>query len=671
MAKTIPQLTDATTVNAADELIIQQGGITKRATGAELAKGLNSINGALNVKDFGAVGDGVADDRAAIQSAIDAVTASGGGTVALDAKSYAISSTINIGSAVSLIGRGSSQYPAASFVTSADFIALPKTRLVALSGFAGSTPMVSLRTLGAAKYTLQGATLQGVMLDCANIAARGLDVVSVKNSRFTDLLIYRPTALGIFEDVLAGGDVTTEGNNATQFNTWDAITVWCGNTGAVVGWRQTGTSAHNINQCTYNNIQIVHANGTGLDIVNGDTNLWKRITTFSFGSGVGCVMHGADLSEAAKYARNNTFVGSLFGGANAGARSNTAQSGTFETIVLDANASATNDIYAGKTITLTGGTGAGQVRRIASYVGSTKTATVTAPWATTPDNTTTFSIQKGGGAEVLAGKGVLSGTAQAGASSTITLAATASSSATEYTNLIIRLDGGTGSGEVRRIFAYNGSTKVATVNTAWTTPPDNTTTYSIYGVGLTSSGNALINNQSEGNGAGNINIESRASCNHLDERFAHFCDTSEPSILLENPRVFTSGALGTIVGLGKLSEGAQQELARLKFLRQGTMGSESCRIDFETYQSGSIGSRAFVAQGMVLGSATGADKGGGTINVSGGYYINNIPWLSGSGTPEGNVTAGVGSLWSRTNGGASTTLYVKESGTGNTGWTAK
>jgi hypothetical protein len=57
MAKTIPQLTDATTVNAADELIVQQGGITKRATGAELAKGLNTINGTVNVRDFGAVAD--------------------------------------------------------------------------------------------------------------------------------------------------------------------------------------------------------------------------------------------------------------------------------------------------------------------------------------------------------------------------------------------------------------------------------------------------------------------------------------------------------------------------------------------------------------------------------------------------------------------------------------
>jgi hypothetical protein len=46
-------------------------------------------------------------------------------------------------------------------------------------------------------------------------------------------------------------------------------------------------------------------------------------------------------------------------------------------------------------------------------------------------------------------------------------------------------------------------------------------------------------------------------------------------------------------------------------------------------------------------------------------------WTAGSGSPEGAVTAPVGSFYSRTAGGAGTTLYVKESGTGNTGWAAK
>ena len=101
MAKTIPQLTDATTVNAADELIIQQGGITKRATGAELAKGLNTINGTVNVKDFGAVGDGVADDTAAIQAAIDAQK----GPVFLPNGIYLVSSEIVIKDGTGLIGQ--------------------------------------------------------------------------------------------------------------------------------------------------------------------------------------------------------------------------------------------------------------------------------------------------------------------------------------------------------------------------------------------------------------------------------------------------------------------------------------------------------------------------------------------------------------------------------------
>ena len=56
-----------------------------------------------------------------------------------------------------------------------------------------------------------------------------------------------------------------------------------------------------------------------------------------------------------------------------------------------------------------------------------------------------------------------------------------------------------------------------------------------------------------------------------------------------------------------------------------------------------------------------------------GFAMNaaNLIWLTGANSPEGVVTADVGSLYTRTNGGAGTTLYVKESGTGNTGWVAK
>lgn len=54
------------------------------------------------------------------------------------------------------------------------------------------------------------------------------------------------------------------------------------------------------------------------------------------------------------------------------------------------------------------------------------------------------------------------------------------------------------------------------------------------------------------------------------------------------------------------------------------------------------------------------------IAANGGSFI-----ASGAGSPEGAITAPVGSLWMRSDGGAGTTLYVKETGSGNTGWVAK
>ena len=60
-----------------------------------------------------------------------------------------------------------------------------------------------------------------------------------------------------------------------------------------------------------------------------------------------------------------------------------------------------------------------------------------------------------------------------------------------------------------------------------------------------------------------------------------------------------------------------------------------------------------------------------TGDFSSGVAIGTANIVSGSGSPEGVVTAPVGSLYLRLDGGTSTTLYVKETGTGNTGWVAK
>lgn len=51
--------------------------------------------------------------------------------------------------------------------------------------------------------------------------------------------------------------------------------------------------------------------------------------------------------------------------------------------------------------------------------------------------------------------------------------------------------------------------------------------------------------------------------------------------------------------------------------------------------------------------------------------VDNTFLREGTGSPEGVVTANTGTLYSNKNGGTNTTLYVKQSGTGNTGWVAK
>lgn len=71
----------------------------------------------------------------------------------------------------------------------------------------------------------------------------------------------------------------------------------------------------------------------------------------------------------------------------------------------------------------------------------------------------------------------VTGTAQAGAAGSITLAAGSSSTDDYYAGWTIRTTGGTGSGQRRWIADYDGTTLVATVSPAWDTAPDETTTY--------------------------------------------------------------------------------------------------------------------------------------------------------------------------------------------------
>jgi len=78
------------------------------------------------------------------------------------------------------------------------------------------------------------------------------------------------------------------------------------------------------------------------------------------------------------------------------------------------------------------------------------------------------------------GYALVSGTAQSGGVSTITLAATSSTVSGYYNEYYVRIAGGTGLlNEAKQVTGYDGTTFIATVDSAWTTPPDSTTQYVI------------------------------------------------------------------------------------------------------------------------------------------------------------------------------------------------
>lgn len=73
-------------------------------------------------------------------------------------------------------------------------------------------------------------------------------------------------------------------------------------------------------------------------------------------------------------------------------RENTAQAGVAGSITLDAGASSVTDFYKNQLVVITSGTGVGQARFISAYNGTTKVATVSENWATTPDGTSVFKV---------------------------------------------------------------------------------------------------------------------------------------------------------------------------------------------------------------------------------------------------------------------------------------
>jgi hypothetical protein len=141
-------------------------------------------------------------------------------------------------------------------------------------------------------------------------------------------------------------------------------------------------------------------------------------------------------------------------------------------IVLDTGAASYNGAYDPSMISIVVGTGAGQTRNVLEYDGASRTATVDRDWKILPDDTSEFVISANAGREH-----VNEGLAQGGTISTITLNANASSIEGSYVGQVVFLRSGTAQDQAQPVIAYDGATKVATLEHDWHTAPDSTTAY--------------------------------------------------------------------------------------------------------------------------------------------------------------------------------------------------
>jgi hypothetical protein len=219
-----------TALSASDAVVIHSFGsfsvadaesanFTPAGSGAVVRTIQSKLRESVSVKDFGAVGDGVVDDTAAIQAAIDYVEMLNGGIVNIPQGTFKITSTITVNSAktVELIGQGGD----ANHNDGADQDT--PTRL-SWHGAAGGTMVHFTSPSGPAGTTKQnGSSFKDIRLDCRLIGGIGLLVTSVTNGTFSRVYVSNPT--------IAGLKTTTLGTSAlpedigTQRCVFDRITV--------------------------------------------------------------------------------------------------------------------------------------------------------------------------------------------------------------------------------------------------------------------------------------------------------------------------------------------------------------------------------------------------------------------------------------------------------------
>lgn len=137
----------------------------------------------VNVKDFGAVGDGVADDTNAIQSAINFCASRNGGYINIPSGVYKISNTLSITTSnIKIIGNGGDNaHDGGTGVDGA-------TKII-WSGSTGGT-MIEIKTISnISNAKINGCNLIGIEFNGSNTAGIAISIISHNTGYFENLFV--------------------------------------------------------------------------------------------------------------------------------------------------------------------------------------------------------------------------------------------------------------------------------------------------------------------------------------------------------------------------------------------------------------------------------------------------------------------------------------------------